>query len=60
MPLHGLCPECDRLLALYQTASVELHLLCAALTQAARSGALDSHAVILEKCNHCLKTCDET
>ena len=60
MALRGLCAECDRLLAQYQSASAELHLLCAQLVQAARSDAATHYAGILEECHSGLKRCDET
>ena len=59
MALHGLCPECDRLLAQYQNASVELHGLAKQLTDAARIADKESYTLILAKCDRQVHICDE-
>src|SRR5262249_45352797 len=59
MALHGLCSECDRLLRLYQSVSVEAHSLSKQLAEAARARDRDSYTRILEQCDRQFQTCDE-
>src|SRR5262245_50656207 len=59
MSLHGLCSECDRPLALYQSGSVDLHSLSKQFAEAARASDWGSYAQILKQYNRLIQRCDE-